>query len=404
MNLLIWSQYFWPENFPVINKLTKALCDQAVNITILTGKPNYPSGTITKGYSLFGITREKFGKADVFRIPLIPRGRGSATGLALNYLSFILSGYLLAPFALRGKKFDAVFVYATSPLLQALPAIFISWLKGAPLIIWVQDLWPESLQATGFIKNRLLLWLVRIAVQYIYNRADSILVQSEGFIPFVEPLLQNKNKISFYPNGLEEMTYSGPKCDIAEEIGRHFSIVFAGNVGSAQSCEIIVAAAALLQDHPKIKFYIIGSGSNSAAIKSSVKNKGLINIVMTGHMSYDDMPSIFAASSALLLTLRSDVMLDATIPSKLQSYLSSGKPIIVSANGEVKKIVTNANAGLVCSAEDPQALASKVLELYNMKPQERKLLGENGYQYFKSNFDMKILSSQLVAHLKALSK
>src|SRR3990170_594043 len=131
MRVLIWTQYFWPENFH-INAVARSLREQGVEVTVLTGKPNYPEGRIFSGYKATGIHREKYAGFDVIRLPLKERGMGSAKGLALNYLSFIISGYLLAPFALRGKKFDIVFVYTPSPLLQALPAIFVAWLKRAP--------------------------------------------------------------------------------------------------------------------------------------------------------------------------------------------------------------------------------------------------------------------------------
>ena len=137
MKVLIWSQYFWPENF-LINKLAVDLNAQGMEVTVVTGKPNYPDGQVYPGYAASDIQREEYLGVEVIRIPLHPRGKGSSKGLLLNYLSFIFSGYFFAPIALRGRKFDAVFVYAPSPLLQALPAIFVAWLKDAPMMLWVQ--------------------------------------------------------------------------------------------------------------------------------------------------------------------------------------------------------------------------------------------------------------------------
>ncbi len=159
MNLLIWTQYFWPENFH-INEVARGLRSQGVEVTVLTGKPNYPEGRIFYGYRSTGIQREMHDGFEVIRIPMRERGAGSATGLVGNYLSFVFSGYLFAPVALRDTKVEAVFVYAPSPLIQALPAIFLAWLKDAPLVLWVQDIWPDALQATGFVRNRLLLRMV----------------------------------------------------------------------------------------------------------------------------------------------------------------------------------------------------------------------------------------------------
>ena len=403
MRVLIWTQHFWPENFR-INDVVTSLHNKDIKVTILTGKPNYPDGKIFDGYKVTGILREEVAGVEVIRIPIIPRGNGSWIALLINYLSFILSGYIFAPFVLRQRQFDVIFVYATSPLLQALPAIFIAWWKRVPLVVWVQDLWPESLKTTGFIKNRLLLWIVEVIVRYIYACADSILVQSEGFRTNIERLISNKTKIAFYPNPAEDVKLSEPLGELAMQIAQDFSVVFAGNIGHVQSCETIVAAAALLQDdYPKIKFYLIGSGSRTTSIARDIKNQNLTNIVMTGRSPARDMPAIFAAASVLLLSLKDDPALSVTIPSKLQSYLSAEKPIIVSANGEVAQLVITANAGLSCVAEDAPALANAVGQLYLMPLEEKLRLGKNGRQYFKNHYDISVCIDELINHLQKIS-
>lgn len=405
MKLLIWSQYFWPENF-LINKLAVDLCARGMEVTVVTGKPNYPDGQIFPGYAASGIQREEYWGVEVMRIPLYPRGKGSSKGLLLNYLSFILSGYLFAPIALRGRKFDAVFVYAPSPLLQALPAIFVAWLKNARMIVWVQDIWPEALQATGFIKNRLLLRLVEGAVRYIYRYSDSILIQSEAFRTPVERLVSHKSKIRFFPNSAgdlsEPVAMSEHRCKVAAEIQQHFSVVFAGNIGTAQSCETIVAAAELLLGYSAIKFYLMGSGSRSDAIALEVKSKNLTNVIFTGRLSHEEMPAVYSAASVLLVSLKNEPALSATIPSKLQSYLSAGKPIVASLNGEAARLVIEAQAGFACPAESSDALAEAVLKLYEMSPDERDQLGMNARHYFKTHFHEVERVSELVDHLRTL--
>jgi glycosyltransferase involved in cell wall biosynthesis len=405
LKVLIWSQYFWPENF-LINKLAIDLNAQGIEVTVVTGKPNYPDGQVFPGYTASGIQREEYLGVEVIRIPLYPRGKASAKGLLLNYLSFIISGYFFAPVALRGRNFDAVFVFATSPLLQALPAIFVAWLKNAQMIVWVQDIWPEALQATGFIKNRWLLWLVEAAVRYIYRYADSILIQSEAFRTPVERLVSNKIKIRFFPNSaadlFEAVGASANPCNLAAEIQQHFSVVFAGNMGTAQSCETIVAAAELLVQYSAIKIFLVGSGSRSASIALEVKRKNLTNVILTGRLSHEEMPAVCSSASVLLVSLKNEPSLSATIPSKLQSYLSAGKPIIASLNGEAARLVTDAQAGIACPAESHEALAQAILKLYEMSPDERDRLGINARRYFKTHFHAAERVSELVDHLRSL--
>lgn len=407
MKILIWSQYFWPENF-LINKLAVDLCAQGMDVTIVTGKPNYPDGQVFPGYKAYGVQREEYLGVEIIRIPLYPRGSASTKELLLNYLSFIFSGYLFAPIALRGMKFDAVFVYAPSPLLQALPAIFVAWLKNARTIVWVQDIWPEALQATGFIKNRWLLRFVEGAVRYIYRYADSILIQSESFRTPVERLVSHKSKIHFFPNSADDFAETAGRSEhqskVAAEIQQYFSVVFAGNIGTAQSCETIVDAAELLHQYAAIKFYLVGSGSRSDLIALEVERKKLTNVIFTGRLAQEEMPAVYSAASVLLVSLKNEPALSATIPSKLQSYLSAGKPIIASLNGEAARLVMDAQAGFACPAESPDALAQAVLKLYEMSPDERDQLGINARDYFKTHFYATERVNELVDHLRNLVK
>lgn len=403
MRLLIWTQYFWPENFH-INSIARSLKAKGIEVTVLTGKPNYPDGKIFDGYRAMGIQMEEYSGIEVIRIPLRQRGKNSGRGMVLNYLSFILSGYLFAPFALRGKKFDAVFVYAPSPLLQALPAVYVSWLKRAPLILWVQDIWPDALEATGFIKSRWILGMVGLAVRYIYRFSDSILIQSEGFRASVKRWSNNKERIRFFPNSADDslpvLATHSVSVQIVNEVAARFSVVFAGNIGTAQSCETIVEAAKLLRSDLAIKFYLIGSGSMACTISQSIASAGLTNVTMTGQVPAEEMSAIYASASVLLLTLRDESALSSTIPSKLQSYLAAGKPVIASCNGEAASVVANANAGLACPAGDAAALADAVLRLFRMTPQERVHLGKNGRTHFEAHFRLQSRVTELVTHIE----
>lgn len=403
MRVLIWTQYFWPENFH-INAVARSLHAQEVEVTVLTGKPNYPEGKIFVGYKATGIQKEEYSGFDVIRIPLRQRGKSSGIGLALNYLSFIASGYLFAPYALRGRKFDVVFVYAPSPLLQALPAIYVAWLKRAPLVLWVQDLWPDALVATGFIKSRWILRMVGLVVRYIYRFSDAILIQSEGFRASVEQWASKRDNICYFPNSAEdtsfELSTTSQGSRIANAVAQGFSVVFAGNIGTAQSCETIIEAAKLLKSLEKIKFYLVGNGSMADSIAKSIESGGLDNVVMTGQVPAEDMASIYASASVLLLTLRDEPALSSTIPSKLQSYLASGKPVIASCNGESANVVNTASAGFACPAGDARALAEAVIKLYEMPPEERDRIGKNGREYFEAHYHLQKRVAELAAYLE----
>lgn len=405
MKVLIWSQHFWPENFH-INTVAQSLQSRGVEVTVLTGKPNYPEGRIFEGYRAAGIHEEKYDAMNVVRIPLFPRGKNSGKRLFFNYISFILSGYIFAPFALRRKEFDVVFVYAPSPLLQALAAVYVSWLKRAPLVLWVQDIWPDVLVATGFIKSRFILRVVGEAVRYIYRYSDSILIQSEEFRPPVERWSPHHSRIRYFPNSTDSTQLlsetSAKGAQVANAIAANFSIVFAGNIGTAQSCQTIIDAANMLKHIDAIKFFLVGEGRMADEIAKRIESQNLNNVVMTGRLPNSDMGAVYASSSVLLLTLRDEPSLSLTIPSKLQSYLYAAKPILASCNGAAASVLLQANAGLACPAADAQALAEAVLKLFEMTVQERQLLGENGRAYFNAHFQLQKRMDELEEHLRTV--
>ncbi|NTV94176.1 MAG: glycosyltransferase family 4 protein [Thiobacillus sp.] len=406
MRILLLSQYFWPENFR-INELAATLQAMGMQVTVLTGKPNYPEGNIYPGYKAWGVGHDYHNGSRLVRLPLIPRGGSSSWRLALNYLSFVLSGCALAPTAMRGQKFDLVFVYAPSPLLQALPAILLARLKRAPLVVWVQDLWPESLAATNHINNRLLLRGVEAIVRFIYRRADSILIQSEAFRAPVARLTNDPGKIRYYPNSappLAEPGHSGSESAAADEIGRTFSVVFAGNLGTAQALDAIVDAAERLHDKPGIKFFLVGSGSQAAWLDEETRRRRLHNLVLLGRLPETAMPAIFRAASVLLVTLKDSPAFQHTIPSKVQAYLAAGRPIIAALNGEGARLIEAANAGVACPAGDSAALANAVLKLQSLSSEERNRLGENGRAYFKRHFDPQKLASELIEHFQSVRR
>ena len=405
MKVLIFTQYFWPETFG-INALTRKLRDNGVEVTVMTGKPNYPEGKVFAGHSAWGTARESYDGIEVLRVPIFPRGKQSSLRLLLNYLSFIVAGTVIGPWLLRGRSFDAVFVYAPSPLLQALPAIWLARLKRAPLALWVQDLWPESLSATGFIKNQRVLDLVAHVVRFIYRHTDRVLVPSEAFRAPILALTQNKVDIHYYPNAWVEEQAPDVSVEVetlAKDIASGFSVVFAGNLGAAQSLETILNAAERLQKAgSRARFFLIGSGSLSSWLSDEIQRRTLRNVVLPGRFAPTAMTRLYEAASALLVSLRDEPIFALTIPSKVQGYLAAGRPVIASLNGEGARVVKEAEAGVACSAGDAGALAEAVQVLAGLDGRSRNEMGENARRYALAHFSLDGLTTALVGQFEAL--
>ncbi|SIR14713.1 Glycosyltransferase involved in cell wall bisynthesis [Rhizobium sp. RU33A] len=402
MRILIVTQYFWPESF-IINDVARALAVEGHQVTVATGKPNYPEGRIAPGYSRKGTLRELYaGGIEVLRVPLRPRGDAGSVGLSLNYLSFVLSGLLHFPRMMRGKTFDVVLFYGLSPLTSAIPAAFMAWCKKAHLAYWVQDIWPDSLAVTGFVTNRFILSAVRQLMRILYWCAGTILVQSEALArPVAE--CADPRKIVYLPNPAPvEQTEDGPLPEHLSKIFDDcFPVVFAGNLGRAQSLETIVEAARLLQHEPRIRFIIAGAGSEAQWLKTKAASAGLENFVLVGHVDRLLMPAFFRRASALLVTLSNDPGISMIVPSKVQAYMQAGKPIIAALNGEGARIIREAGCGLVVASGDSRGLAESILTLFSLPVRKQETMGSAGKRYFESHFHASGVVHRLIAILES---
>lgn len=401
MRVLIVSQYFWPENFR-INEVAGTLLEKGVELEVLTGKPNYPCGEVFEGYRAWGCQKEIHRDININRIPLLPRGR-SGWRLALNYLSFVVSGLLFGSWLLRKKKFDVIFVYAPSPILQVIPAIFIGWLKSCPVVVWVQDMWPASLSATGYVKNQTVLKLVEQMVRFIYQHSDLLLVSSRAFEKPVREFASD-TPIGYYPNSVDDIFAMQSSCETSEMegLGEGFSIMFAGNIGTAQAVGVIVEAASLLKEYVGIHFVILGDGSSRGWMLKEVRQRGLKNVHLLGRFPVETMPGFMQKASVLLVTLADQPIFALTVPNKVQAYMAAGRPIIACLNGEGARLVVEAKAGLATRAEDPRALADAILQLYGLSPDELEKMGDNGRRYYRKHFDHDRLIGELIGHLQSV--
>jgi glycosyltransferase involved in cell wall biosynthesis len=402
VKILVVTQYFWPESFR-INEVAVSLRDAGCEVTVLTGQPNYPEGVIRSGYSVFSVRTEEYCGLRVQRVPLLPRGRGSGARLALNYLSFVLFASILGPWLLRGKRFDLVFVHGMSPILQAIPGIWLGRLKKAKVVTWVQDLWPESLGVTGFVRNRRILTAVSHVVRWIYDRNHLLLVQSRAFVEPVRRLARH-TPVEYHPNP-GEIAFSAvqPGGPPALVLPAGFNVVFAGNLGTVQSLGTILDAAQKLGDLPDVRFVLVGSGSRDEWLASEVSGRRLDNVLLTGRFPPEAMPAILSQASALLVTLVRDPIMAQTIPSKVQAYLAAGKPVLAALDGEGADVVREAGAGLACPAEDAEELARSVRQLYAMDETQRAQMGAAGRVYYEGHFEPRALARALVARLQRLA-
>lgn len=396
MKILIVTQYFWPETFR-INDLALGLRDRGHDVSVLTGLPNYPSGKLFPGYR-HGLQRDSYEGIPIVRVPMLTRGSSKGARLALNYFSFAFSAAFFGPWLCR-QKVDVIFAFEPSPIFVGWPAMIMKWFKRAPLLFWVQDLWPESLSATGALHGGMLYRAVDRMVRHIYRNCDRVLIQSPGFREPIENQAVPAAKIVEYPNWAESLYTPIDLPDSAPEhteLPQGFRILFAGNIGASQSFPTILRAAELCRDELRIKWVILGDGREKAAVEEEVRARGLDqHVFLLGRRPVETMPRYFAASDVLLLTLKRDPAFARVIPSKLQSYLACGKPVLGAVDGDGADAIRQGNAGLVVPAEDAEALADAARQMFQSRDIDRQRWGQNGLDYSRQHFDRDRLIEKL---------
>ena len=401
MRILIVSQYFYPEEFK-INDLAEALVEKGHDVTILTGKPNYPKGEYFEGYQFKGIVEENYKGAKVIRVPLIKRAKGGAKNLVMNYFSFV---YYANKYLNKNElKADAIICFEISPITQAYPCITCKKKYGGKFLLWVQDLWPESVTAAGGINNKFALKLLGKMVKGIYDKSDKLMIQSPAFAESILDKGDYSNKLMYVPNWAEDIFTNKEYIDerkFASLMPKGFKVMFAGNIGVAQDFDSIIKAANETRDVPEIKWVIVGDGRARAKAEEDVKVLGLENsVTFLGRFPTSDMPSFFVHADAMLVTLKDEYIFSLTIPSKVQCYMAAGKPIVTMINGIGNQIVEEAQCGLTANAGDYKKLADNVKLLFHRSRQELEEMGNKSASYYISHFDKETVINSILREVE----
>jgi len=398
MKILVISQYFYPENFR-INDLVFSLKKRGHDIEVLTGKPNYPKGEYFNGYSWEGPKQEEIKGIKVHRANLILRKNGGGLRLILNYFSFVFFGFFKI-LKLKGD-FEKVFIYAPSPITVGILGIVAAKKFKCKSYLWVHDLWPESVRVAGDIKSSIILGLVNQMTKLIYKFTDLLLVQSPEFKNYILNQGVEESKIIYYPYYAEDF-YKVVKKDKSylSKFPKRFNLLFAGNIGVAQSFDTIVNAFEKLKEHD-INLVVLGEGRDKSRIQEKINEKGLTEkFHFLGSFPPEQMPYYFTCADGLLITLKKADIFSYTIPGKLQSYLACGKPIIGALDGIGNKIISESNSGFASEAENHELLANNILTLYKLSKTEKEKLSNNALIYFNKNFAKEKLLIELEKILK----
>jgi colanic acid biosynthesis glycosyl transferase WcaI len=387
MRLLIFSQYYTPEPLLRASTLAPSLVERGHDVTVVTGFPCYPEGKLYPGYKVRMWEIERLDGVQVIRLPIFADHSQSVLRRMAYYGSFAAAASLAVP-TLQGR-YDVAFVYCTPPTV-GVPALFARWLRGIPLVLDVQDLWPESASASGIRTSSALLSVMDLLARCTYRSASAVLALSPGFKRALVAKGVPEGKVFVVPNWADEDTYRPMPRDerLAASLGfaGRFNVVYGGNIGLAQGLRTVIDAAALLRDLPAVQITLVGDGIERPELERLAREKGLTNVRFLGRRPAAEMPSIYALADVLLLHLRRDPLFAVTVPSKTVAYLASGRPILAAVEGDAADIVVLGGAGLVCPPDDPVAMAGLVRAFYATPSAEREAIGASSRQAYTDCF------------------
>lgn len=394
MKVLVVCQYYYPE--PVrITDICEELVRMGNDVTVLTDIPNYPMGEIYDGYK--NIKDETINGVKVHRCYTIPRKTGAIRRL-LNYYSFAISSSM--HINKLKDDFDVVFVNQLSPVLMAKAGIKYKKKYNKKLVLYSLDLWPESLTVGGIKKESLIFKYFYKVSKRIYTSVDKLLITSKEFKNyFIENFNISEDKIEYLPQYAESL-FNPDICK--KKKNRKVDLMFAGNIGVAQSIDTILDAALELKDYKNLYWHIVGDGKEYERLVKKAKDNNLDNIIFYGRMPVEKMPEMYSKADAMLVTLQGGSLISKTLPGKVQSYMAAGKAIIGAIDGETKTIIEEAKCGFCGKADNISELIDNVKRFINCKNKEK--LEENSYNYYIKNFEKKKFMNQLVNVLKKEGK
>jgi colanic acid biosynthesis glycosyl transferase WcaI len=383
--VILMTQWFDPEPTFKGHRFAQELVRNGFEVEVVTGFPNYPGGKIYPGYRMTWCTRVAIDGVSITRLPLYPSHNKSVLGRILNYSSFAIACLVYVAFFARRP--DVIYAYHP-PLTVGIAAAFIRFFRGTPIVYDIQDMWPDTLRATGMFRSRFALNLVGVACRWVYRISKNLVVLSPGFKRLLVERGVPADRVSVVYNWADECAISDTCGELPLEFpgSNRFKILFAGNLGMAQAIDAVLEAASLLKSiNPSISLVMLGGGVEAERLRRKSAVMRLDNVVFLPPVPMREVGAYIQASDALLVHLRKDPLFDVTIPSKTQAYMVSGKPILMAVSGDAAELVKKAKCGLVANPEDPASIADAAYNLSRMDKSHLSQLGENGRRFYWEN-------------------
>jgi len=390
MRIAFVTQWFPPEQGTfVAAAIADGLAARGHEVHVLTGFPNYPTGRLQVGYPLRPYRREiRSDNVTIHRAPLFPSHNTSAIKRMANYLSFGVSASWIAR-----TKMPTPDVWLTyfSPATAALPALTVPRRLRAPSYLLLQDLWPDSVTDSGFVRGKLGRWIdaaLHRFCNWTYRRSAGIGIISPSMADLLVERGVEPEKIHLLPNWVEDahlLPDQAPTDALRRSLGLPEGRLFmyAGNIGELQGLEPLIEAFAKC---PETSLVLVGEGVARASLQHLVISRDILNVHFVPSQPIDRIGEFIAAADVQVVSLRDTRLLRATMPSKVQSCMAASRPVLASAAGDVAELITSSESGIAVPPGDVPAAIDAIRRLHDTPDDMLLAMGRRARAHYELNF------------------
>ncbi|WP_199516377.1 glycosyltransferase family 4 protein [Nucisporomicrobium flavum] len=399
MKIGIVSQWYAPEPVVIPGNLAEDLVARGHEVRVLTGFPNYPDGKIYPGYRQRWNERSHEAGVAIRRVPLYANHDSSGLRRAANYLSYAATSSAAMRFL---GDADVVYVYLTPATVFAAPAL-LKALRGIPTVIHVQDIWPESVTSSSMAPSgpvgRTVERTLHTVMRRIYRAASGVAVIAPTMREMVVDRGADPATTRVILNWADESLFHPVAATPAarQDIGYRdrCTIMYSGTMGPFQNIEGAVRAAASLSASGEIDLVLAGSGTEEQAARDLATELRADNIRFLGRRPIADMAALYGAADFQLVSLRNLPIFQGTIPSKLQSALACGSPVVVSVPGDCASFVETNGVGLACPPDDWRLLADRFRQAAKLPADERAQMARRARTVYQTRMSRQAGIDQL---------
>ena len=385
MKIFIHTMYYLPDfgSAPVLmDELARSLAAAGHKVEVVTTLPR------TRGEEFPGLFYSRRVESGVVVKRLWTNSAPFPLARLLAW-NIYTAGALINLLAVR--KGDVLFL-RTPPLQLGVPALFAKVLRGARVLVNVQDIHPDLAIESGILKNAAAIRFARALEKWVYSLADRIAVISDGFARNLRAKGVTDRKLAVLPNWVDTgfLTPGSKDNPVSRRLGLDgkFVVMYSGtiSISSNRALERALEAAALLAGDREVLFAVVGEGLKKDSLAAKAADLGLANAVFLPFVPYRELPALLASSDILLVPLDRDKS-DLSVPSKLYTFMAAGRPILglASPDSEVAALLRENGCGLSAAPDDPAAIAAAVRAL-KASPERRQALGGRARDYVVRHF------------------